>query len=267
MGEAHNRGYSAPQRGTTSGLLDYTGFPKASYYMMKSLWHDEATLHITTQTVDKSLYKLENNKLVERKKDGWQQALWVWQNVNTHWNYKEDENIVVEIISNLPELELFLNGKSLGVKKMADFDDRLYKWLVPYTKGELLAKGTSKGKEISSKIITEGKPATISIESDKTTLTADGYDVAHIVVQIMDDNGNPVLLENEEIEFEISGEVKLLGVDNGAANSLQTYQSNKITTYKGRALLLIQAKQTACDVFIHARGENIESETISLTVK
>lgn len=267
MGEAHHRGAGERRKGTHSGLIDYAGFPRPSYFMYKSLWSDDATLHISTQTLDKSLYKIEGGKLVERQKDAWKQALWFWHDVNTHWNYAENENIVVEIISNLPELELFLNGKSLGTKKLADFEDRMYKWLVPYSKGELIAKGTFNGKEVSEEIKTAGKASSVSLTADKTTLAADGYDVAEVVIQLSDDNGNPVEIENQKINFKIIGDVKFLGVDNGNTYSFQSYQANKINTYKGRAKLMIQAKQKACDATITVSGKTIKSNTIALIVK
>ena len=173
---------------------------------------------------------------------------------------------MVEIISNIPELELFLNGKSLGVKKLVDFEDRLYKWLVPFEKGELLAKGMYGGKEISSVVETEGAATQLSVAADKPVLNADGYDVAHVVVQIQDENGNPVFLENKEIEFELSGPAKLLGVDNGSAENLQTYQNNKITTHQGRALAIFQAEKNTGKVEIKISGKDLGTKTIELKV-
>ena len=84
------------------------------------------------------IYKLnENGEVAEKRPGSWEKALWVWHDVNNHWNYTESESVVAEVISTCPELELFLNGKSLGKKSLADFPDRIYKWLVPFETGVL----------------------------------------------------------------------------------------------------------------------------------
>jgi len=258
-----------PRKATPSGLLDVAGFTRGSYHMMKSLWVDKPHIHIATQKIEQSINKLdpETGLLVARDPEKWKQATWVWQNVNNHWNYELDEMISVEVYSNCEELELFLNEEGLGARKLADFEDHIYKWAVPYVSGKLEVKGSYKGEEIVSSLLTAGEASTLSIHTDKNTLKADGYDVAHIVVQVVDETGVPVKSENREVQFKIEGEVEILGLDNGSERNVQDHQSNKIRTAKGRCLLIIQSKKNKPGrVAINAISNGLESQSITLTV-
>lgn len=96
--------------------------------MMKTLWNNEPHIHIATQNIEKSLNKIDaNGNIVAKNPEKWKHALWEWQDVNEHWNYKTDDMISVEIYSNCDEIEFFLNEKSLGKKKLSNFEDHIYK--------------------------------------------------------------------------------------------------------------------------------------------
>ncbi|MEM9983942.1 MAG: sugar-binding domain-containing protein, partial [Bacteroidota bacterium] len=226
LGEAHARNPQAPRRkGTTSGLLDFAGFPKPSYYMMKSLWSEEPTLHISSQNAKKSIYRVDeaSGEVVEKKPGAWEKALWVWHSVNPHWNYQEGESVIVEVLSNLAEVELFLNGKSLGKKQLAQFEDHIYKWALPFKAGTLEAKGSYQGEVVNAALFTAGEPREIVLNAERSRMNADGYAVTHVVAQLIDEQGYPVTAENAELEFALSGPAKLLGVDNGDAFSFQDF--------------------------------------------
>jgi len=270
MGEAHQRDPKhTRKRGTESGILDFAGFKKPSFYMMKSLWNEkEPTLYMSTQNLEKSIYKLdENGEVAEKRPGSWEKALWVWHDVNNHWNYTENESVVAEVISTCPELELFLNGKSLGKKSLADFPDRIYKWVVPFEAGVLEVTGEQDGQKISYALSTAGEPAKVDISADKTELKADGYDVAHIVLQLADENGNPVRNVEREVTFEVSGDVEVLGVDNGIHTSFQTYQTNKLTTSQGRALLIVRSAGKVGNAKISALLSGVSSNEVKLDLK
>ncbi|MGA9637526.1 glycoside hydrolase family 2 TIM barrel-domain containing protein [Flavobacterium sp.] len=259
-----------PKKGTDSGILDYAGFEKPSYHMMKSLWNDAPELYIATQTTDKSIYKIDEKtgEPVEKKKDAWQNYLWVWHDVNEHWEYNPGQSTIVEIYSNCDEVELFLNNRSLGKKKLADFEDHIYKWAVPFEAGKLTAKGNKTGQYITTERITPSQAYSIQLTTDKTILKNDGYDIAHIVAQIVDKNNNPIKSINPEITFSVNGNVKVLGIDNGAVDNVQDFQSNKIVMSKGRCLLIVQSKKDLpLMTTIIAKTKNLESNTIKLTDK
>ena len=265
MGEARG---GWPKKGTSSGLLDLAGFEKPAYHMFKTLWQNKPHLYMATQTEKKSIYKIDGaGNPVEKKPGAWEQALWGWHDVNAHWNYNNNDRIVVEVYSNCEEVELFLNNTSLGVKKLNDFEDRIYKWAVPFQKGTLTAKGKRNNELIETTLITVQEPNTIELSVDKTELRADGYDVAHIVAQLVDKDGNPVKNTNREITFMVDGDVKILGVDNGAIDNVQDFQSNKIMTSQGRCLLIIQAKRKPSEIKLKANSGTLKSNQIAISIK
>jgi beta-galactosidase len=178
-GEANPFGW--PQVCAQSGIIDLCGFPKDSYYYLKSVWMDEPVLHILP-----------------------------------HWNWtgKEGKQVNVWAYSNCEEVELFLNDKSLGRKPMPKLSHIL--WDVNYEPGTLLAKGYKAGKEIiTDKVETTGEPAAIRLIADRASIKADGEDISVITVQVEDDKGRVVPDAGNEVSFTLEGAGKILGVGNG----------------------------------------------------
>lgn len=259
MGEVHN---GWPAKANSSGMLDVAAFEKPPFHMMKTLWTDEPHVFICSQTADKSLYRVdENGKVVEKEPGAWERRLWYWHDVNEHWNYSDGDELIVEVYSNCPEVELFLNDRSLGIKKLADFEDRIMRWAVPYSEGELKAVGISSGNVVTDSIVTHGNVQGIELDLEKAVIAADGYDVVHVVAQLMDKKGNPVLSEEQEIEFNVEGPCAILGVDNGYEKNVSDYQSNKVITHKGRCLLILQSLKQPGEIRITAKSAGVESKT------
>ena len=236
--------------------------------MMKTVWNDDAHIYIATQQIEKSLNKIdEKGAIVAKDPKKWEQALWEWQAINDHWNYITNEMISVEIYSNCDEIELFLNNKSLGLKKLINFEDHIYKWGVPFSEGNLVAIGKKDGKEIKTELITARKATQIKLSTKETTIKANNYDVAHIIVQLTDENGNPAKTDDREITFEVKGNAKLLGIDNGWKNSVQKFQTNTNTTHNGRTLLIIQAKDKKGTAKITAKSKGLAAATLTIELK
>ncbi|MGV8897114.1 MAG: glycoside hydrolase family 2 TIM barrel-domain containing protein [Rhodoglobus sp.] len=215
-----------PTTTTASGLLDRAGFEKTSFHMMKSLWNDQPHIHLTTQTVLKSPYELDPDDCLLREEDptAWERKLWVWHDVNTHWNYRQGELIAVEVYSNCDSVELLLNGESLGAKSLDEFDDHIFKWAVPFVAGNLVARGVS----ASDALATAGAPASVD-------LVVDG---CHVIAQVLDSNGRPVKHLEVDLEIDVVG-ATLLGADNGSPSSTQDFSERRITTSQGRALVVV----------------------------
>lgn len=171
-----------------------------------------------------------------------------------HWNYNSGDSIIVKVYTNQPEVELFLNQKFLGIRTLKEEKDHIFKWLVPYAGGEL--KAMSVNSKASQSIVSAGLPHAIDLRIDGSSLKANSYDVAHVTVQLMDENNIPVLHMDKQIKFLVEGPAKLLGVDNGSPSSVQDYQSNKIHTSSGKALLLIQSMNEIGKVTITATVES-----------
>tara|TARA_B110001452_G_scaffold267240_1_gene276362 strand:- start:23891 stop:26425 length:2535 start_codon:yes stop_codon:yes gene_type:complete len=262
LGESFNKW---PKKGSGSGVLDLAGFEKPRFHMFKSLWNNQPHLFICTQKLKDSEYIVDSTGHLNYKlKDAWKFKTWSWQEVNEHWNYENNEEIVVEVISNLDTVELFLNDTSFGVFKLSDFPDKIYKWLLPFRPGKIVAKSY----KIKAEIQTAKEPISIKLLADKVQMTADGYDVVHIVAQLLDENENFVLNSEEKIKFSVQGDINILGVDNGSNRNPGPYKSNTVITKNGRALLIIQSKKQSNGIVnITASSDKLKSNIIELRVK
>jgi beta-galactosidase len=178
-GESTPFGY--PAISSQFGILDTCGFLKDSFYYLKAWWLDEPMVHVFP-----------------------------------HWNWpgKEGQEIDVKCFSNCGEVELFLNGRSLG-RKVMEKNGHL-EWKVKYEPGTLLARGYKDGQEIAAdRVETTGEPAAIQLIPDRATIKADGEDVSVIAVQVNDAQGRMVPTAGNPITFGIQGPGKIIGVGNG----------------------------------------------------
>jgi hypothetical protein len=257
LGESHN---SWPRKATESGMLDTAGFEKPSFHMFKTLWNDEPHVHMTTQMLDDAIYGLAPDGSLHAK-DRWDRRIWVWHDVNRHWNY-DSGDVAVEVLTNCDSVELFLNGDSLGTQHLADQPDRILKWAVPFAAGKLEARGAG-GCDAMDELTTTGPPAGFLLSSDRVTLPADGYAVAHVEVQLLDEEGNPVRHDDVDIEFDVPKTLEVLGVDNGNSASMERYQSTRLRTNEGRAVLIVRALEQV-DADITARADGVKPNTLGL---
>jgi beta-galactosidase len=137
-----------------------------------------------------------------------------------HWNWpgKEGQPIDVRVYSNTEEVELLLNGRSLGRQPLAPYAHA--QWSVPYAPGELLARGYKGGVLVASQTVAStGAPYAVAIESTRSSLQADGRDVAVLELSVRDAQGRIVPLADDLLKFEVSGPLQLLGMGNGDPGS------------------------------------------------
>ncbi len=176
--------YHWPNINSHFGLMDICGFPKNIYYYYQSWWTDKDVLHISP-----------------------------------HWNWKDKRGkpIDVWVNTNADNVELFLNGKSLGKKDMPR--NSHLTWTVNYEPGTLSAIAYKKGKKLTGKVETTGLPVEVVLSPNKTTLLADGTDVSVINVSVTDKDGREVPDADNMIRFSISGNGKIIGVGNGDPSS------------------------------------------------
>lgn len=261
MGESNEKW---PQKGWDGDLLDFAGFKKQKWNYFKSIWVNQPHISIGTLPVKGSNFKVDelSGKPVATSKKAMS-----WINSNMHWNYTDNEMVLVEVSSNLPVVELFLNGVSLGSRSLSQCPDRIFRWAVPYQKGTLTAKAGFDGAKVSAEVKTAGAPVGIHLTTDKITLSADGYDVAHIVAQVVDKDGVEVQVNESEITFEINGDARLLGVDNGSNSSTQDFQTNKVITNQGKCLAILQSNLKGGTVTVTATAKGLEKQTVALQIK
>ena len=177
--------YGWPQVASQSGILDLCGFPKDMFYYLKSWWTEKPVLHIFPH--------------------------WSWGN-------ESGKKINVWAYSNCDEVELFINGKSLG-RKVMPHNSHL-EWNVSYEPGTLSATGYKNGEEIiSEKVETTGAASSIKLSADRDVINADGEDVSVVTVQANDSHNRLVPTSQNEITFSLKGPGKIIGIGNGDPSS------------------------------------------------
>lgn len=228
--------YRWPNVNSHFGILDVCGFPKNIYYYYQSWWTNNDVLHISP-----------------------------------HWNWKgkEGKPIDVWVNTNAENVELFLNGKSLGKKEMPR--NSHLQWSVKYEPGKLEAVAYKKGKKLISMVETTSEAIGIRIEPSKTQLNADGKDISVINISVIDKSGREVPDANQMIEFSLMGDAKIIGVGNGDPSSHEAdYCSNgkwKRSSFNGKCQVIIQSGKNSSKIQFEASSNGLNSASINLQTK
>lgn len=225
--------YEWPSISSYFGIVDLAGFPKDVYYMYQSEWTDKTVLHIFP-----------------------------------HWNWKADQNVDVwAYYNNADEVELFLNGKSAGVRSKKG-EDLHVMWKVPFQPGTLKAISRKNGKTIlETEIKTAGNPALLKLTADRSTIKADGNDLSFVTVDILDTKGILVPQANNEIHFSVKGNGKIVGVCSGDPVSHESFKGNKHTALNGKCLVIIKSTNESGRIELTAEGKGIQPKTIAIIAK
>ncbi len=243
-----------PMKGAPLGVIDSCGFKKDGAYFYQSQWTGEPMLHLFP-----------------------------------HWNWagKEGQFIPVACYTNCDTVELFLNGKSIGVKgyafprmgmegKYGNYPARAralrttadlhLEWDVPYEPGTLKAVGTRDGKAVkTAEVSTAGEPSAVEVAADRKVIRADRRDVAHIIVRITDEMGRTAPLAGNEVFFDIEGEGMLIGVDNGDPRSHEDYKSTRTKAFHGLCLAIVQSTSRAGSIRVTASSPSLRSGAAVIT--
>ena len=157
------------------------------------------------------------------------------------WNYTTGQNIRVACYTNAAKARLLLNGKEVGETKNYDNNTGIITWDIPYAAGTLEVEGlnASGSKTCGYTIRTTGKPSALQA-SIETSSIANGKGLAQIKIQVVDENGLPVLLADNEVTCTIEGPAKLLGIEAANGQDMTNYTSNVRRAFRGRMLAYIQ---------------------------
>lgn len=242
-----------PSKGWPTSPIDTCGFPKASSFFHRSVWRNEPLVRITV---------LHDGLDIDPGKVHWGSP-----KMAAHWNFarNEGELLRVETPTNCETAELIHNGKSLGVRRSADYRNSTPQWYVPYQSGKLEVIGRNAG-QIAAKhqIATAGAPASIVLKPDRTTLRANSQDLTHIEVNLTDSAGVLVPDSDRLITFTVTGPAALIGVDNGDLRSAESYKGSARTTYWGKALAIVQSTRQPGAVRIEAKSANLPVAAITV---
>ncbi|MFE9899683.1 glycoside hydrolase family 2 TIM barrel-domain containing protein [Streptomyces achromogenes] len=256
-----------PVKASFFGAVDTAGFPKDMYHLFKSQWTTEPMVHLLPMT----------------------------------WNHEEGDTVEVWAYANVPTVELFLNGKSLGVREFdvkkttdgrayletteATGDDKTFTdgpypgsytspggsagklhltWKVPYRPGELRAVARRDGKTVASDVLrTAGAPHAVRLTADRESLAADGRSLAFVTAEITDAHGVVVPDAAHLIAFDVAGG-SLAGVDNGRQESAERYQASTRTAFHGKALAIVRSGTRPGTLEVTARVAGLRPGTVRL---
>ncbi len=219
-----------PARSSYYGIVDLAGFPKDVYYMYQSEWTNKNVLHLFP-----------------------------------HWNWNKGDTVDVwAYYNNADEVELYLNGKSIGKKSKTDTTLHVM-WRVPFEAGSIKAVSRKNGRTVLIKEIkTAGAPYKIELITGNKIINASKNERAFITARITDNAGTLVTNADRQIIFTVSAGASIAGTDNGYEADTVCLQSNKRTTWKGLALAIIKPLQKKGNITVMATAAGLKPAVITL---
>ncbi len=223
--------YSWPCINSHFGIMDICGFPKDNYFYYQAWWGSAPVVHLLP-----------------------------------HWNWAGSEGKPIDVwcYSNGDSVELFLNGKSQGVRPMPKY--RHAEWKVPYEPGQLVAKAYRSGKLIATELVsTTGRQASLRITTDRTKLKADGEDVTEVKVEVVDSAGRVVPDADNLIEFSIKGHAQIAGVGNGDPSSHEPDKASRRHAFHGLCMVLVGSKESAGNSSLIVTAKGLPTAVLNFT--
>jgi beta-galactosidase len=229
------------------GLFDRTGGWRPLTYQRQSWWSEKPVAHIVR--------KQENAGVGQYVAD------WTPTDFDTY------DDARVAVYSNCDEVELFLNGKSLG-SKPKPADDSPREWEVTYEKGTIKAIGKNKGQEVTSdELKTAGEPAAVILTADRSKIANDWNDVSYITATIVDAKGVPCPIADKTVTFSASGAGVISATDNGSLANQESMVSPERHTFKGKCIALVKANAASGKITVKATVAGLQSGSVIIDVK
>ncbi|MCU0408686.1 MAG: DUF4982 domain-containing protein [Bacteroidales bacterium] len=185
---------------------------------------------------------------------------WHWYDAVDDWNWEgfEGKPLLVSAYSSCEEVELFLNGKSLGRKKCGRETEYMAEWQVPFTPGELKAVGYSGNIKVSESVLrTAGEVSSMKISADRTRIISNGQDLSYVTIELTDSRGTRNPKAGKLLRFEVSGPGTIAGVGNSDPVSLESYTLPQRRTWKGRALVILKSSRVPGDIKLKVSSEGL----------
>ncbi len=245
-----------PQKGNDKNLINTCGWRKPISYFIQSLYSDEPLVRIAVDPPD---FERNFRKYCGRN----------WNGLNSHWTWPaEIKTLRVYTFTNADQVELILNGKSLGEKRLADFGEHIIHWDVPNEPGTLEAVARINGTVVAThNLKTSGLAARLQLISDRDQLEASGQDLAYVEARMVDESGNIVPHMQTGILFRISGPGFIAGVDNGDLDSQEEFKAWKRQLRGGHCLAIVQSTREPGVIRLRAGWGGMEEESIEIEVK
>ncbi|MBR5062984.1 MAG: DUF4982 domain-containing protein [Prevotella sp.] len=224
--------YGFPARSSYFGIIDLAGFPKDAYYLYQSEWTDKDVLHLFP-----------------------------------HWNWLPGQTIDMWCYYNhADEVELFINDHSQGVRRKENDHQYHVMWRVTYEPGEVKVVARKDGKPIREQVIkTAGSPDHIKLTADRQMLVADGMSLAFVTVEVVDKDGNLCPHAENQIYFDVKGNVRIAGVDNGCQTSMERFKDNKRKAFFGKCLVVLQSTKQTGEIVLTAKGIDLKDAILNIS--
>ena len=240
------------------GDIDICGWKRPQSYYRDALWKDGQISLFVTPPVP----SFEQNP----NRESW--SKWHWLDAVSSWNWGGYENkpVEVNIYSSCVQVELFLNGRSLGKKATDRTTKFIASWQVPYQPGVLKAVGyNAKNKIINTtSLATVANVIKIQLTTDKKIVKANNQDLFYVTVELLDGKGNRNPLAENLVKFEIEGSATIAGVGNGNPRSLESYQNNERKAWQGRCLVIVKAGKSAGEIKLKAVVDGMDAASINI---
>ena len=246
-----------PSKGWPTGIYDVCMREKPSAGFFRAVWKEDPVVRLAVE--DPSLP-------LDRGKD-----MWTWPLLASHWNFPRHDNpqmVELDVFTNCDEVELFVNDVSLGRRRTADFPNNTIKWRTPYKPGSVVARGYRDGVEVAvDELRTAGDAVAIRLRADRTDLAADGQDLSHIDIELVDAQGLVVPDADRPVRVRVEGAGRFLCMDNGdTADAGAQLRPDKPSCF-GRALAVVQAGRAAGALRVTASADGLPDAELLLIVK
>ena len=264
-GEHYVEGGQPEWHGAYCGDVDITGWRKPVSHYRELLWNRETAPALYMAV------KEPNGYYGTIRETAW--SVWpTWES----WNWKggigpkgenvpswEGKPIEVEVYTSLPAVRLYLNDQLVGEQQSAECKAV---FTLPYQPGTLRAEGvTEEGKTVSVCLSTAGEPAQIRLTADKSTLLADGQDLAYVTVEILDHEGRVCPDAAIPLTANVKGAGSLLAFASADLKDTDVYTDQRCTTWKGRALMAIRTSAKSGNISINVQGKGLSQGQINLS--
>lgn len=238
------------------GLIDITGSPDGALLLSQATWGLLDAPQIAVRPLDRAGEK--TRRMAWRSTDAVQS--WAWAGC-------EGRTAEVEVYSSDDEVELVLNGRSLGRKAAGRRRGFVTRFRVPYAPGELIAIGYRTGVESGRSALRSAGPAAIAVRAEARDLAADGQDLAFVWIELADEHGVVEMLDDDRVTVEISGAGRLAALASAVTVTAESFVDDEHTTWRGRALAVVRSSGEAGEVRVTVTSDRHGSTELTLSAR
>ncbi|MDR2234468.1 MAG: DUF4982 domain-containing protein [Tannerella sp.] len=243
-----------------TGDIDICGWKRPQSYYRDAFWNkDNITIAVHPPVPS---FELPRNREV------W--SRWHFDDIVFDWNWNgmERKPIAIDIYSSTNEVELFLNGRSLGRKPAGRENKNMASYLVPYEKGELKAIGyNANGTTVENVLHSSDDVDRIKVTSDRSLIKADGQDLCYVDIELLDQNGILNPKAENRLDFLVSGDASIVAVGNANPVSLESYTLPTRKAWRGKCLVIIRSGQNKGDVILTVKSPGLKDASVRIGVE